>query len=129
MAVVHDPRGQRRYLLLRAFRHWDLPKGRLEVGETPMQAAVRETAEETGITALRFTWGEAYLDTEPYAGGKVVRFFVAEVDARDVVLPVNPALGRAEHHEYRWVTLDEARALLVPRLSRILTWADSVVGA
>ena len=29
---------------------WSLPKGHLEAGETPEQAAVREVAEETGIT-------------------------------------------------------------------------------
>jgi 8-oxo-dGTP pyrophosphatase MutT (NUDIX family) len=28
---------------------WQLPKGRLEEGETPEQAAVREVAEETGV--------------------------------------------------------------------------------
>ena len=29
---------------------WSLPKGHIEPGETPEQAAVREVAEETGIT-------------------------------------------------------------------------------
>jgi len=31
-------------------RRWQLPKGHLERGETPEQAAVREVREETGIT-------------------------------------------------------------------------------
>ncbi len=30
--------------------HWDLPKGGLNEGETPLQAALRETREETGLT-------------------------------------------------------------------------------
>jgi 8-oxo-dGTP pyrophosphatase MutT (NUDIX family) len=30
--------------------HWRLPKGRLEPGETSVQAAIRETREETGVT-------------------------------------------------------------------------------
>lgn len=31
-------------------RRWQLPKGHLEPGETPEQAAVREVREETGVT-------------------------------------------------------------------------------
>jgi len=31
-------------------KRWQLPKGRLERGETPAQAAVREVREETGVT-------------------------------------------------------------------------------
>jgi 8-oxo-dGTP pyrophosphatase MutT (NUDIX family) len=31
-------------------RRWQLPKGHIETGETPEQAAVREVREETGIT-------------------------------------------------------------------------------
>ena len=30
---------------------WSLPKGHIEEGETPEQAAIREVAEETGITS------------------------------------------------------------------------------
>lgn len=41
--------------LLMIFRNekWDLPKGKMEKGETPEQSAVREVEEECGITQLK----------------------------------------------------------------------------
>lgn len=40
------------YLLLRyGAGHWDLPKGKIESGETKQEAALRELMEETGLTA------------------------------------------------------------------------------
>ncbi|MFO0447903.1 MAG: bis(5'-nucleosyl)-tetraphosphatase [Pseudomonadota bacterium] len=128
VVVVRDTPHGVRYLLLRAYRNWDLPKGRLEPGESPFEAAVRETREETGLAGLEFAWGHEYVDTEPYAGGKVVRYFVARTATEAVILAVNPALGRPEHHEYRWLPLDTALALTVPRLQRVLRWAAMQIG-
>ena len=34
-------------------RHWDLPKGRMEKGETPDQTALREVEEECGVKDLK----------------------------------------------------------------------------
>jgi 8-oxo-dGTP pyrophosphatase MutT (NUDIX family) len=115
-----------RLLLLRAFRNWDFPKGRIEIGEAPLAAAVRETREETGVTDLAFSWGEVFRETEPYAGGKIARFYVAQTRTERIELPVSPELGRSEHHEWRWVSFDEARELLAPRLRFIVDWAESV---
>jgi bis(5'-nucleosidyl)-tetraphosphatase len=128
VVVVRGTADELRVLLLRAYRNWDLPKGRLEPGETPLQAAIREVREETGLSALEFAWGEESIATEPYAGGKVVRFYVARSEHGDVSLPINPALGRAEHHEFRWVKPDVALTLTVPRLQRVLHWAIGQVG-
>ena len=38
-------------LILDRFDRWTLPKGHIEAGETAQEAAVREIAEETGISA------------------------------------------------------------------------------
>ena len=129
VVVVRDGPGGTLYLLLRAYRNWDLPKGRLEPDEAPLAGAIREAREETGIGDLEFAWGEGSIDTEPYAGGKVVRFFVARTTSESLVLPPSPELGHPEHHEYRWVSLREALALTVPRLQRVLRWAAERVGA
>lgn len=47
---VTDPDGR----LLVFFRRgsWDMPKGKIDPGETPEQAALREVEEETGLKAL-----------------------------------------------------------------------------
>ncbi len=42
-------------LMIRAGSRWSFPKGHLEPGETAKQAAVRETREETGISAELLT--------------------------------------------------------------------------
>jgi 8-oxo-dGTP pyrophosphatase MutT (NUDIX family) len=35
--------------------HWDLPKGKIDKGETPEEAALREVREETGLVTLSIT--------------------------------------------------------------------------
>lgn len=127
IVVLRRSRSAWRTLLLRLYRNWDLPKGRVEPGEDALAAAVRETAEETSLTGLNFRWGSESRDTQPYAGGKVVRCFLAESTADVAALPINPELGRPEHHELRWVSLSEARRLLPPRFLPILDWAEATV--
>ena len=48
---------------------WSLPKGHIEAGETPEQAAIREVAEETGITSS-ITQSLGVIDFWFMAGGK-----------------------------------------------------------
>jgi len=125
--VTRDEGEQRRYLLLRAYRNWDFPKGVVEAGEDPLQAAIREVEEETSITDLVFNWGYDYRETPPYARGKVARYYVAETKRLEIHLPVNPELGRAEHDEFLWVDYTVAQRLLPPRLQSILGWAAKLI--
>lgn len=113
-----------RVLILRAYRNWDFPKGLLDPGESPLAAALRETREEAGLSHLVFRWGETFIDTEPYSGGKIARYFLAESPDGEVVLEVSAELGRPEHDEFRWATPDAAAALLPARLVRVLRWAQ-----
>jgi bis(5'-nucleosidyl)-tetraphosphatase len=111
-----------RYLVLRAYRNWDFPKGIIEPDEVPLAAAVREVREETALADLELRWDEVFTETEPYAGGKVARYYVAVSPAGDVT-------RSREHHEHRWATREEARRLLGPRLQQVLDWAVSIVEA
>jgi 8-oxo-dGTP pyrophosphatase MutT (NUDIX family) len=123
VVVVRDTDDGARLLLLRAYRNWDFPKGHVEAGEEPFAAALRETLEETGIDDLEFVWGHDYVETEVYARDKIARYYVARTRVERVALPVNPALGRPEHHEYRWADLTDAFGLTGPRLRPIIAWA------
>lgn len=115
-------------LLLRAYHHWDFPKGIREPGEEPMQAAIREVAEETGIDELSFEWGDRFFETGPYSRGKVARYFVATTEKEKVVLGPSPETGQPEHHEWRWVSFDEAYDLGSPRVRQIVQWARQIIG-
>lgn len=44
-----------KYLFIYRLKHWDLPKGKLDMGEGPEEAAIRECEEECGITQLTIT--------------------------------------------------------------------------
>ena len=116
------------FLMLRAYRNWDFPKGGVDAGEEPLAAARREVREETLIEDLEFNWGEVYLETGPYGNRKIARYYVAATRTEKIALPVSPELGRPEHDEWRWVDRDEARALASTRLQPIVQWAVATVG-
>ena len=117
------------YLLLRAYRYWDFPKGKCEKGEQPLAAALREAEEETTLTEFDFDWGEDFFETGPYAQGKVARYYIAQTIQTDVDLPISPELGRPEHDEFKWVTYEEALKIVSPRVTQVLRWARNITGA
>ena len=127
VVVVRQTAQGWRFLLLRAFNHWDFPKGMVETGEEPLAAAVREVHEESLIQDLEFVWGESSTQTGPYSRGKVACYFIAVTRTADVTLPVNPELGRPEHSEFRWVDYDDAVKLFSPRVRPVLRWAALVM--
>jgi bis(5'-nucleosidyl)-tetraphosphatase len=127
VVVVRQTPAGWRFLLLRAFSHWDFPKGMVEVGEEPLAAAIREVREESTIVDLEFAWGELCTETGPYSRGKTARYYVARTITVEVSLPINPEIGRAEHSEFRWVDYDEAMRLVSPRVRPVVKWAAQVM--
>jgi len=118
-----------RFLLLRAYNNWDFPKGLVEPGEQPIDAARREVREETTLHDLSFDWGLDFMETGPYNKGKISRYYVARSGETAVRLPINPELGMPEHHEARWMPFEQALKLMSPRLEPVLRWAHALIGA
>lgn len=128
VVVVRRVDGEWRFLLLRAFQHWDFPKGLVEEGERPLDGAIREVEEETTLSNLEFKWGYDFRETPPYGRfKKIARYYLAESAEGEVDLPVNPELGRPEHEEFCWFTQSEVEQKLSLRVQPILTWALSVL--
>jgi 8-oxo-dGTP pyrophosphatase MutT (NUDIX family) len=86
--------------------HWDFIKGRIEKGEEPRQAALREAREETGIIDIQFIDGfEEKIQYTYQFGGRPVKkqvvFFLAKTDTVDVKIS-------DEHLDYAWLEYDKA---------------------
>ena len=100
---------------------WGFPKGLVEQGESPMQAAIRETQEETGITPGRATskpveytqliskdWDTMEPLEHPFLK-KVILFFALS--------PTFDVQLSDEHLEYKWVPREEGVKFLKGLLS------------
>src|SRR6202790_946364 len=127
VVVVSLAHRKLKFLLLRAYKNWDFPKGLVESGEEPIDAALREVREETTLDDLSFDWGLAFMETGPYNKGKISRYYIARSKETQVLLPVNPDLGMPEHHEARWVDYAQALSMGSPRLQPVVHWAHSTI--
>jgi 8-oxo-dGTP pyrophosphatase MutT (NUDIX family) len=126
VVVVNGSAPNTQLLLLRAYKNWDFPKGLVEAGEEPFDAALREVREETTLHALAFDWGREFVETGPYNKGKISRYYIAHSDERQISLPINPDLGIPEHHEARWVGYEEALLMVTARLLPVIQWARAI---
>lgn len=123
---------------LRKRGDWVLPKGKLDDGETPLDAAQREVLEETGHSASV----QQYLGTLAYPLGertKVVHFWHMEADEiptrrlmKDIAevawLPLDQALRRlTRHHEHAFLAQVGPMALAATREAAAFTESPSLV--
>ena len=122
--------GQRQFLLIQhKAGHWAFPKGHPEAGETDLQTARRELAEETGISAVEIDEARPFEEHYHFTKrsgkqvSKRVLYFLGRVAPGQAV-----SLQEEEVSNYAWgdaqqtrerLTFDEGRALLDDVLSYI----------
>jgi predicted NUDIX family NTP pyrophosphohydrolase len=95
---------------------WTLPKGAVETGETPLQAAKREFAEETGFDPGEGPFIE--LGTIRQRSGKIVHGWAFEGDA-------DPSKLRSETFELEWPPRSGKRRTF-PEVDRVAFFSAEV---
>ncbi|MFH2020560.1 MAG: NUDIX domain-containing protein [archaeon] len=125
IVVYLNSKGERKYLILHYEEgHFDLPKGHLEGKETPQEAAIRETKEETGLNIKIIPGFEEsityyFTDRTKNKIHKKVIFFVGKAERDKVKLS-------HEHVGYEWLSRDKAMEIVTYDTARdVLKKVDS----
>ena len=111
-------------------RHWDLPKGGIHDGESPLAAALRETHEETGLVIDPASVTD--LGRREYTGKKDLHLFAVvspRIDPRElhcVSCFVERGSGRErpEMDGFGWFAFDRIGELCTPKLAASLAALD-----
>ena len=84
---------------------WSLVTGGVDPGESPFQAAIRESKEEVGLTPLKMK----LVGVGESPGEDIVHFFLCTKYTGDIVL-------NYENDRYEWVGIDTITTYNMPRL-------------
>ncbi len=102
-----------RVCVVRQYRHgvmdflWEIPAGKLDKGEPPQRCAIRELAEETGLSAARWTTLGTFLPA-PGILTEVIHLYLA----RDLTVGA-AAPDDDEELEVQWLPLSEALEMVL----------------
>lgn len=122
---------------------WDLPKGKLEPGETPLEAALRECQEETGLDMACHMDQLVDMGAHPYLPRKDLHLFRLDLDeALDLTdCGCTTYIRRGENgdrypetDDYAWVPKDEVftrvgKSLMAYLVAReVLTMPEAKLG-
>ena len=98
---------------------YDIPKGRIDPGETALQCAIREAQEEATIDIT-------HLDSGPYTDDRLT-VWLAE-SYQDPCIGVNPSSGIQEHLGYEWVKSETMEQYCLDYLKPHIQWARKYLG-
>jgi len=106
--------------------HWDLPKGGAHEGESPLQAALRETREETGLDLAAEALRElGRFDYRPkkdlYLFATLMpRFDVAQLRCESQFSQYTTGQRLPEMDGYDWVRFERVAQLCTPKMTAVL---------
>jgi 8-oxo-dGTP pyrophosphatase MutT (NUDIX family) len=120
MIVIHHGKPSTYLLLHYHYKsdYWDLVKGHIEPGETRIQTALRELAEETGITTCTVIDGfehtvKWFFTKESSLVQKEATYFLCTVPTHDITIS-------DEHVGYAWLPIELAKQRTKHRNTRDL---------
>jgi bis(5'-nucleosidyl)-tetraphosphatase len=90
------------FLLMKHSSRWDLPKGHMDPGETPLQTALRELEEETGIPAREIWTDPNFIYEQEYTVQVNKRTKLKKLSVYLAWLRTDRSLVLTEHEGYRW---------------------------
>lgn len=109
-------------------KHWDIPKGGAEQGESAREAAIREVREETGIELAADALEE--LGRLPYLPQKDLHLFRAVLHTRDCDIAACRCTSFFPHHasgamtpevdQFKWVDIADVPAYAAKSMTALL---------
>ena len=105
--VIYD--NERKVLIIKRAKindilpeYWDIPGGTLEDGEDPVNGAIREAKEETGLEIANLQLFFEYSNVDTTKNKQFVTLvFAAKYPGGEIVL------NSEEHEEYAWIASEE----------------------
>ena len=104
-------------------KHWDIFKGKIEIGESPIEAAIRELKEESGISVTAENLED--LGEFSYTKKKNLHLFLyvdsdEKIDAGDCYCHAKVGDDHPEMDAFKWVDFSEIGCYCVASMTKVL---------